>query len=41
LPPAGDAFVVSYVRSAGAREEIAARLRAAGSRLRTDYIQAA
>jgi hypothetical protein len=41
LPPAGDEFVVSYVRSAGAREEIEARLRAAGYRLGVDYIPAA
>ena len=41
LPPAGDTFVVSYVRSAGAREAIEARLRAAGYRLGVDYILAA
>jgi hypothetical protein len=41
LPPAGDTFVVSYVRSAGAREAIEARLRAAGDRLGVDYILAA
>ena len=41
LPPAGSAFLVSYVRSAGAREAIEARLRAAGYRLGVDYILAA
>ena len=41
LPPAGAAFLVSYVRSAGAREAIEARLRAAGYRQGVDYILAA
>jgi hypothetical protein len=33
LPPAGDALLVSYVRSSGARGAIEARLRATGYRL--------
>ncbi len=41
LPPRGHAFIVSHVRSAGARDAIEARLLAAGHRLGVDYILAA
>jgi hypothetical protein len=41
LPPAGAAFLVSYVRSAGAREAVEAHLRAAGHRPGVDYSLAA
>lgn len=41
LPRAGTAFVVSYVGSAGARQEIARTLDAAGYRAGVDYILAA
>jgi hypothetical protein len=41
LPPAGRAFVVSYVGGAGAREHIEAYLRACGRRPGADYILAA
>lgn len=41
LPPPGAAFVVPYVPSRGAREEIETRLRAAGYRAGVDYVVAA
>jgi glycosyltransferase involved in cell wall biosynthesis len=41
LPRAGAAFLVSYVRSAGARDAIEAQLRAAGHRPGVHYILAA
>jgi glycosyltransferase involved in cell wall biosynthesis len=41
LPPAGTAFVVSYVGNADAREQIEASLQAAGYRCGVDYIAAA
>ncbi|MEX2146034.1 MAG: glycosyltransferase [Candidatus Rokuibacteriota bacterium] len=41
LPKAGTAFIVSFVRSRGAREAIEAHLRAAGYRPGVDYILAA
>ena len=41
LPPPGTSFLVSYVGSAGAREEIEASLRARGYRPGCDYILAA
>lgn len=41
LPRAGTAFVVSYVSSAGAREQIARTLDAAGYRAGVDYVLAA
>lgn len=41
LPPAGKAFVVSYVGSAGAREEIEGRLQLRGYRPGREYVLAA
>jgi glycosyltransferase involved in cell wall biosynthesis len=41
LPPAGTSFVVSYVGSSDAREQIEARLQAAGYRRGVDFITAA
>jgi glycosyltransferase involved in cell wall biosynthesis len=41
VPPPGEAFVVSYVGGADAREQIEARLKAAGHRRGVDYILAA
>jgi glycosyltransferase involved in cell wall biosynthesis len=41
VPPPGEAFVVSYVGGADARERIEARLKAAGHRRGVDYILAA